>query len=100
MGSSISAATQSKARGTPFSANIVGCYNLFEQARHAGVKRIVFASSNHVTGFHPRTRMVGADDRVLPYSRYGVNKAFGEALGAMYAHKHGMGVFQRATLTP
>lgn len=60
--------------------------------RLAGVKRIVFASSNHVMGFHPRTKTVGADDRVLPDSRYGASKAFGEALGAMYAHKHGMGV--------
>jgi len=74
------------------SANIVGCYNLFDQARLAGVKRIVFASSNHVMGFHPRSRTVGVDDRVLPDSRYGVSKAFGEALGAMYAHKHGIGV--------
>ena len=77
---------------TILSANIVGCYNLFEQARLAGVRRIVFASSNHVMGFHPRSSTVGVDDRVLPDSRYGVSKAFGEALGAMYAHKHGIGV--------
>ena len=32
-------------------ANIVGTYNLYEAARKHGVKRIVFASSNHVTGF-------------------------------------------------
>ncbi|MFO1168360.1 MAG: NAD(P)-dependent oxidoreductase [Rhodoblastus sp.] len=77
---------------TILSANIVGCYNLFEQARHAGVRRIVFASSNHVMGFYPRTQTVGVDNHVLPDSRYGVSKAFGEALGAMYAHKHGIGV--------
>lgn len=77
---------------TILSANIVGCYNLFEQARLAGVKRIVFASSNHVMGFYPRTQSVGVDDRVLPDSRYGVSKAFGEALGALYAHKHGVAV--------
>ena len=30
---------------TILNANIIGCYNLFEQARLAGVKRIVFALS-------------------------------------------------------
>src|SRR6187401_1099371 len=32
-------------------ANIIGCYNLFEAAYKKGVKRIVFASSNHAVGF-------------------------------------------------
>ena len=32
--------------------NIVGMVNLYEAARLKGVKRIVFASSNHVTGFY------------------------------------------------
>jgi len=27
--------------------NIDGCYNVFEAARRAGVKRVIFASSNH-----------------------------------------------------
>lgn len=74
------------------SANIQGCYNLFEAARLAGVKRIIFASSNHAVGFHPRTDKIPHDVTVLPDSRYGVSKAFGEALGAMYALKHGIGV--------
>src|SRR5438309_3876415 len=34
-------------------ANIVGCYNLFEAATHAGVKRVVFATSNHAVGIYP-----------------------------------------------
>ncbi|MFM0492154.1 NAD(P)-dependent oxidoreductase, partial [Paraburkholderia graminis] len=34
-------------------ANIAGTYNIYEAARKHGVKRIVFASSNHVIGFHP-----------------------------------------------
>src|SRR5215813_599317 len=37
-------------------ANVIGCYNLFEAARQAGVKRIVFASSNHAIGFYPRRK--------------------------------------------
>ena len=71
-------------------ANIIGCYNLFEAARQAGVKRIVFASSNHAVGFYPRKRKIGTDVTVRPDSRYGVSKAFGEALGALYSDKHGM----------
>ena len=77
---------------TILNANIIGCYNLFEEARKAGVKRIVFASSNHAVGYYPRSTTIGPDVTVLPDSRYGVSKAFGEALGAMYAMKHGIGV--------
>ena len=71
-------------------ANIIGCYNLFEAARQAGVKRVIFASSNHAVGFYPRKRKIGTDVTVRPDSRYGVSKAFGEALGALYSDKHGM----------
>jgi uronate dehydrogenase len=71
-------------------ANIVGCYNLFEAARRRGVKRIVFASSNHAVGYYPRTSHIGAEVVPRPDSRYGVSKVFGEALGAMYADKYGM----------
>lgn len=71
-------------------ANIVGCYNLFEAARRQGVKRVVFASSNHAVGFYPRNRRIGVDDPVRPDSRYGVSKVFGEALAALYADKYGV----------
>src|SRR5471030_689074 len=71
-------------------ANIIGCYNAFEAARQAGVKRVVFASSNHAVGFYRRKRKIGTDVTVRPDSRYGVSKAFGEALGALYSDKHGM----------
>jgi uronate dehydrogenase len=73
-------------------ANIVGCYNLFEAARRQEVERVVFASSNHAVGFYPRTRRIGVDAPVRPDSRYGVSKAFGEAIGALYAYKHGLRV--------
>ena len=72
--------------------NIIGCYNLFEAARRAGVRRVIFASSNHAVGFYPRTRRIGPDVTVRPDGRYGLSKAFGEALGALYADKHGMSV--------
>jgi uronate dehydrogenase len=77
---------------TILNANIIGCYNLFEAAYRAGVKRVVFASSNHAVGFYPRMRRIGVDVTVRPDSRYGVSKAFGEALGAFYADKHGLRV--------
>jgi uronate dehydrogenase len=74
-------------------ANIVGCYNLFEAARRNGVKRLLFASSNHAAGFYPRDQVI--DHRVYPKpdGRYGVSKVFGEALGSLYADKYGMEVF-------
>ena len=77
---------------TILAANIVGTQVLYEAARLAGVRRIVFASSNHAVGFYRRDRRI--DHRVPPRpdSRYGVSKAFGEALGALYADKHGIGV--------
>lgn len=73
-------------------SNIVGCYNLFEAAYRSGVKRIVFASSNHAVGFYRRDRKIGVDVTLRPDSRYGVSKAFGEAVGALYADKHGLRV--------
>jgi uronate dehydrogenase len=73
-------------------ANVVGCYNLFEAARRNGVRRVVFASSNHAVGFHRRDQVI--DDRALPRpdSRYGVSKVFGEALARLYVDKYGLEV--------
>src|SRR5579864_1835280 len=71
--------------------NIIGLYNVFEAARRAGVKRIVMATSNHAVGFYPRAQTI--DHRVVPRpdSRYGVSKAFWEALASLYSDKHGIG---------
>jgi len=73
-------------------SNIVGCYNLFEAARINGTKRVVFASSNHAIGYSPRHARIGVDHKVRPDSRYGVSKAFGEAVGSYYADNFGLGV--------
>jgi uronate dehydrogenase len=72
--------------------NITTTYSVFEAARRAGVRRVVFASSHHVTGFYPRDESIGPDDPVRPDSFYGVSKVFGEALGRLYADKHGLEV--------
>lgn len=77
-------------------ANIIGCHNIFEAARVNGVRRMIFPSSNHATGFYKRDERSKnrIDHRVYPKpdGRYGVSKVFGEALGSLYADKYGMQV--------
>lgn len=75
------------------SANIIGCYNVFEAARRNGVKRILFATSNHAVGFYPRAQTIDHRVYIKPDGRYGVSKVFGEAIGSLYADKYGMQVF-------
>ena len=77
---------------TVLKANIVGTYNLFEAARRRGVQRVVFATTNHVIGFYPRSQTIDHTAAPRPDSRYGVSKAFGEALASLYADKHGLRV--------
>jgi uronate dehydrogenase len=72
-------------------ANIQGVVNVWEGARKAGARRIVFASSNHAIGFHPRTRKLDHTAPARPDTRYGLSKAFGEDVGLYYANKHGIG---------
>jgi uronate dehydrogenase len=80
----------------PFEAildvNIRGTYNVFEAARLEGCRRLVFASSNHVTGFHPVGEALTPEVPVRPDSYYGVSKAFGESLGRLYHDRHGLEV--------
>src|SRR5690606_37365717 len=73
-------------------SNIIGAYNIFEAARRQGVRRVVFASSHHVIGYYRRGREVGPREAFRPDSRYAVSKVFGEALGRLYADKHGLNV--------
>jgi len=72
--------------------NVIATYNVFDAARLAGVKRIVFASSNHVMGYYRAQDTIAISLPPRPDSRYGVSKAFGEALGRMYADKYGIEV--------
>ena len=74
-------------------ANIIGAYNVFEAARQNGVKRILFATSNHAVGFYRRDETIDHRVYIKPDSRYGVSKVFGEALGSLYADKYGAQVF-------
>jgi nucleoside-diphosphate-sugar epimerase len=86
-----------------YATNIGGTYNVFEAARANGLKRIIFASSNHAVGMNevdaaPRIyqpgfgRVVGTGDPYRPDGLYGVWKAFGEVLGRYYSDAYGMQV--------
>ena len=70
--------------------NLVGTYNLYEAARLEGVRRVLFASSNHAIGFHERTTMLDSRSPTRPDSLYGVSKVFGEALASLYHDKFGI----------
>lgn len=74
-------------------SNIDGCFQLFEAARRAGVRRVVFASSNHAAGFTPRgAGELPPDTPPRPDTLYGVSKVFGEALGRYYCDRYGFTV--------
>ncbi len=70
--------------------NIDGTYNVYEAARRAGVRRVVYASSNHIVGFHPATELLDETAALRPDTYYGVSKAFGEALASLYHDKWGV----------
>jgi NAD+ dependent glucose-6-phosphate dehydrogenase len=73
-------------------ANIIGLYNVFEAARRAGARKVVYASTNHVMGMYDRDEAwpIHPDQPIRPDSLYGVSKAFGEALARFYADEYGM----------
>src|SRR6266566_2920938 len=71
--------------------NIEGTYVAFEAARRAGVRRVIYASSNHAVGFAPRSTFPVPDYAFpAPDTYYGVAKVTGEALAALYHHRYGM----------
>jgi nucleoside-diphosphate-sugar epimerase len=83
--------------------NIEGTYNVFEAARQAGCRRVIFASSHHVVGMHQVERRAQGASTVIeaplsvdmpprPDSLYAVSKVFGEALGRYYSDTFGMQV--------
>ena len=72
------------------SSNIRGSYNIYEAARQAGVRRIVYASSIHAVGFHRRETVVDVRCSHRPDSLYGVSKCFVEDLARYYFDKFGI----------
>jgi nucleoside-diphosphate-sugar epimerase len=83
--------------------NIIGTRNVYEAARQWSIRRVVFASSSHVTGAyegivdeerrlhreHEPIRIT-TQDPIRPDSNYGVSKAFGEALARFYCARFGI----------
>lgn len=74
--------------------NIQGTFNVFDACRERSVGKIVFASSNHVTGGYDLSdqRGLNGSEPVRPDSLYGVTKAFGETLGRFMSDAHGISV--------
>ena len=80
--------------------NIVGTRNIFEAAKAHGIKRVVFASSNHVTGAYEgippsltaqlEPTLISVQDPIRPDGYYGVSKATGESIARMYYELYGL----------
>jgi uronate dehydrogenase len=75
-------------------ANIEGTFQVFEAARRNGVRRVVYASSNHAVGFTPVPdgTQLPADIPPRPDTLYGVSKVFAESLGRYYSDRYGLQV--------
>lgn len=67
--------------------NIIGAYNVWEAAYRQGVRRVVYASSIHAVGMHPKTDCIGVDAPHRPDTYYGLAKCFAENLGRLYWEK-------------
>ena len=90
--------------------NLIGTRSVYEAARLSGVRRVVFASSNHAVGNYPLLQdpykavydgRLGevrrpfpplTTDLLRPDSYYGVSKAFGESLGSFFHDEYGISI--------
>lgn len=82
--------------------NIIGTYNVFEASRRVGVKKIIFASSNHATGMYENVEpplyeregpaKISVDMPARPDGFYAISKLFGENLGRYYSERYGIAV--------
>ena len=79
--------------------NINATYNVFEACVRAGVKRMIFASTNHTMHGHTLRSLpenLDPDKKVKlkltdpgnPDSLYAVSKLFGEQIGKLYSERH------------
>jgi uronate dehydrogenase len=71
-------------------ANICGVFHIYEAARRHGVKRVVFASSNHVIGFYKQDQTLDAHSPKRPDGYYGLSKSYGEDLANFYFDRYGI----------
>lgn len=70
--------------------NFIGAYNIWEAAYQHGLKRVVYASSIHAVGMHPKNEFIDTNVRHRPDTFYGLAKCFAEDLGSMYWDKRGL----------
>ena len=70
--------------------NIIGAYNIWEAAHRNGLRRVVYASSIHAVGMHPKTDFIGTDAPHRPDTFYGLAKCFAEDLASLYWDKRGL----------
>jgi nucleoside-diphosphate-sugar epimerase len=72
-------------------ANLVGVYNVFQAARETGCRRVIFTSSIQVVEGHAHG-FCAPTAPIRPVNLYGATKAWGEALGSVFAAQHGLSV--------
>jgi len=70
--------------------NFIGAYNVWEAAYQHGARRVIYASSIHAVGMHPKGDFIGTDAPHRPDTFYGLAKCFAEDLGRMYWEKRGV----------
>ncbi|HYI24594.1 MAG TPA: NAD(P)-dependent oxidoreductase [Thermomicrobiales bacterium] len=72
--------------------NIIATRNILEAAKDAGVRRVIFASSNHSMGMYDRDGEwpVYVTMPVRPDSHYGASKVIGEVFGRYYYDAFGL----------
>ena len=70
--------------------NFIGAYNVWEAAFQQGLRRVVYASSIHAVGMHPKNEFIGTDAPHRPDTFYGLAKCFAEDLASMYWDKRGL----------
>lgn len=70
--------------------NFIGAYNVWEAAYRNKARRVVYASSIHAVGMHPKTDFIGTDVPHRPDTFYGLAKCFAEDLASMYWDKRGI----------
>ncbi|MBX3000600.1 MAG: NAD(P)-dependent oxidoreductase [Caldilineaceae bacterium] len=71
-------------------SNVIGLYNVFESARLAGCRRVVFASSINAVWGYPSELQLRTDEPVNPANLYGATKCWGEAVARVYANAHNL----------
>lgn len=71
-------------------ANLEGFLNMLEACRHAGIRRLVYASSSSVYGGNTKLPFSEADPVDHPISLYAATKKANELMAHCYTHLYGL----------